>query len=306
MAKAVNWNNVDMLTNGLKNLGNQFNERWQSRDGASDGAIGDYAHTQENSGHNPDDTSQDNAEWDSDSDNKSEVRAIDVDSDLGESGTTMQMVIDHLRSLPNLSSVIRYMIYNRKMYHVNNSYAPTTYTGASAHTEHAHFSGAWTNAADENTTFNFKFEEVGNMALTDADKNDVANLVVTKLLGSDTIAGYDADGNAIPVSPTDPTLNTLTPRTVLERANKLANVLASDPAKLRSLRDLPVTVTGLSSKLDQLLTLANAEALEIPPTAAQNAQAVVDALGDTDVDSLADVLRNGLSPEKLAELKAVL
>lgn len=176
MAKPpVNWNNVSLLTEGMKNLGNQFNERWPSRYGDSDGAVGDYAHSQGTSGHNPDDTVHDNAEWDGDSDNKSEVRAIDVDKDLNESGTSMQQVIDHMRKLPNLSKVIRYMIYNKKMYHMDDNFNPTPYYGSSSHSEHAHFSGARSDSSDANTSFDFKFEEVGDMALSDADVEKIWN-----------------------------------------------------------------------------------------------------------------------------------
>lgn len=167
----VNWNNVSMLTPGMKNLGNQFNARWPSRDGASDGAVGDYAHQQGDSGHNPDDTQYHNAEWDSDSDSKSEIRAIDVDNDLKDPVVTMQMVIDHMRKLPNLASVIRYMIYNKKIYKSQNGFNPETYTGSSSHTEHAHFSGAYSDASDENKTFDFKFNELGD----DVSEQDVTN-----------------------------------------------------------------------------------------------------------------------------------
>lgn len=167
MAKPpVNWNNVDMLTPGMKNLGNQFNKAWPNRDGTTDGAIGDYAHSQGTSGHNPDDTSHDNAEWDSDSDNTSEVRAIDVDKDLNSSGTSMQDVIDHMRGLKDLSSVIRYMIYNKKIYSASNGFNPENYSGSNSHTEHAHFSGAYTQSSDQNTTYDYRFDEV-NMPTVD-------------------------------------------------------------------------------------------------------------------------------------------
>lgn len=187
MAKAVVWDNVSMLTLGMKNLGNQFNAAFPNRDGASDGAIGDYAHSQEDSGHNPDDTSRNNAEWDGDSDNKSEVRAIDVDDDLNDPEVTMQDVIDHMRKLPDLYKVIRYMIYNKKIYKASNNFAAETYTGVSAHTEHAHFSGAYSDASDDNKTFDYKFEELVQMAtlpiLKGANNQDVAyyQYILTKL-----------------------------------------------------------------------------------------------------------------------------
>lgn len=174
MAKPpVNWNNVSMLTPGMKNLGNQFNERWPTRYGDSDGAVGDYAHSQGTSGHNPDDTVHDNAEWDSDSDNKSEVRAIDVDKDLNDPSCDMDDVVKHLRNLPNLEKVVRYFIFDGWIYKASNNFEPEGYYGANDHSAHIHFSGAYSDSSDANATFDFKFEEVGNMALSDADVDKI-------------------------------------------------------------------------------------------------------------------------------------
>lgn len=166
-----------VLTAGLQNLRSQANARWPNRDKASDGTIGDAAHAAGTSGHNPDDSPYDNAAWDGDSDSTSEVRAWDMDNDLRESGTSAQMIVDHIRHLPGISSVIRYMIYNRKMYHSRDGFAPTAYTGPSPHTEHIHFEGAWSQAADNNTSFNYKLNEVGDMPLTNAD----ADIILARL-----------------------------------------------------------------------------------------------------------------------------
>lgn len=295
MATPVNWSNVSMLTPGMKNLGNQFNKRWPERSGDTDGAIGDWRHQQGHSGHNPDDTLYDNAEWDSDSDSTSEVRAIDVDKDLNESGTNMQMVIDHLRSLPNLDSVIRYMIYNGKIYKATNNFNPETYTGSNSHKEHAHFSGAYSQSSDQNNTFDFKFEEVGDMALTIADKDWFRALFertaqpnnggVTSKIGRDALDQGIPNGVTGTKTPTWMAITNIGQQTVsISKAlEAIAEKVDLSPEELEDIRT----------------TLA-------VPTAQENAEAVLEALGGTGVPELAEVLRDALSPEDLAALKAAL
>jgi hypothetical protein len=157
------------LTDGLQNLRNQVNAAFPDRDKASDGTIGDTAHQAETSGHNRDDTPGSRPEWDGDPDSTPEVRAWDMDSDLRAAPATAQQVVDHIRRLPGVSSVLRYIIYNRKIYRASNGWVAETYDGKSAHTEHIHFSGQYTQAADNNTTFDYRLEEIP-VALTDADK----------------------------------------------------------------------------------------------------------------------------------------
>lgn len=166
----VNW----VLTQGMQNLRDQINAAFPNRDHTSDGTIGDYAHTQEKSGHNPDDTSAHNAEWDGDPDNVPEVRAIDIDSNLGD-GVSAQTLVDHIVSLKP-SSVLRYVIYNRRIWEAGNDWNSRTYTGASAHTEHIHFSGAYTQASDNNSSFNYRLEDIP-MALTSDDKAWINSLI---------------------------------------------------------------------------------------------------------------------------------
>lgn len=279
MARAVNWNNVSMLTPGMKNLGNQFNARWPDRDGTSDGAIGDYAHQQGISGHNPDDTQFHNAEWDSDSDNTPEIRAIDVDSDLG-GDVSAQQVVDHIRRLPNVSSVIWYIIYNRKIY-VAPDFDPVTYTGSSPHTEHIHFSGAKSQAADNNSTFDYQFEKLGDdMPLNEADFNEVENRAKAGIADFYWDAYHAALNDDYYKSKT--------------------------PAEQKAMRNARAIVTTVSGGPTDLTAVLNGLASIDIPTAQENAEAVVEALGGLDVDTLAETLRNVLGATKTADLKAAL
>lgn len=176
-----------ILTKGLQNLKAQVNEAFPDRDEASDGEIGNLAHMGHASGHNRDDTPGSKPEWDGDPDSTPEVRAWDMDSDLRAAPATAQQVVDHIRHLPGVSSVLRYMIYNRKIYRASNGWVAETYDGASAHTEHIHFSGQYTQAADNNTTFDYRLEEIP-VALTTADKTWLAAQIKAVAPTADEIA----------------------------------------------------------------------------------------------------------------------
>lgn len=175
------------LTDGLANLRRQIDEAFPGRDRASDGTIGDAAHRTHASGHNPDDTPGSRPEWDGDPDSTPEVRSWDMDSDLHAAPANAQQVVDHIRKLPGVSTQLRYMIYKRKIYRAANGWKPETYTGPSAHTEHVHFSGAYAQSADNDTTFDYHLEEIP-VSLTAADKtwlsstiNTAVNKAVTQL-----------------------------------------------------------------------------------------------------------------------------
>lgn len=173
------------LTAGLQNLRNQVNAAFPDRDKTSDGTISDAAHRAESrTGHSPDDTRGSNPEWDGDPDSTPEVRAWDMDSDLRSPGVTAQQLVDHIRSLPGVSAVLRYIIFDRKIYRASNGWKPDPYFGASAHTEHVHFSGAWSQAADNNTTFDYRLEDL--VALTAAE--------LAKLLNDSTVRAALANG----------------------------------------------------------------------------------------------------------------
>src|ERR1700750_684932 len=168
-----------VVTPGMKTVQGAFNSAFPKRDKTSDGTIGDLAHQNESaSSHNPDITGR--AEW-KDGDNKNEVRAVDIDSDLRDasgSGITMEIVVQYLVSMGRagkLAKYLRYLIYNKRIWSASDDWVTRSYTGASAHTEHLHVTGAFTQAADENTTNVYKLEDL--MALSSSDRTWIQGLV---------------------------------------------------------------------------------------------------------------------------------
>lgn len=157
------------MTLGLQNMRRQTDEAFPGRDRTSDGGIGDEAHRLKTSGHNPDDTPGSKPAWNSDPDTLPEWRAWDMDADLRTPGVTTQQYVDHVRHLDGLATVVRYLIFNGKIYHEDDGFAPARYAGADPHTSHVHVEGAWTQTGDNNTTFNFRLEEIP-VALTPEDK----------------------------------------------------------------------------------------------------------------------------------------
>lgn len=134
-----------ILTPSLVALRDAFNKRFTRRDKKSDGSIGNQAHAGTKSSHNPDLTGNSEVK---DGDRLDEVRAIDVDADLGESGTTMLKVIQAMLADPATLKRLKYIIHNRTIWTANNKWRPQRYTGASPHTEHAHFNGIYTDDAN--------------------------------------------------------------------------------------------------------------------------------------------------------------
>lgn len=103
-----------------------INLRWPGRDKTSDGWIGDSAHAARTSDHNPDSSGV--------------VRALDVDKDRLHVPTVLAAFLTH--------PAVRYVIHNRKIYHVDSRFKPKAYTGSNPHTGHIHVSIEHTRAAE--------------------------------------------------------------------------------------------------------------------------------------------------------------
>lgn len=121
------------------------------RDTRSDGSIGDAAHSTRVSDHNPDETG---AVPIHDADTINEVHAIDVDVDLRQpSDLTLRRVVDHIvdRCRTGAERRLRYVIFQKIIWHVDNEWRPAPYSGSDPHTEHAHFSASYDPLRERNT-----------------------------------------------------------------------------------------------------------------------------------------------------------
>jgi hypothetical protein len=157
-------------------LREDFNTLAPGRDKASDGWIGDTAHQEEVSDHNPDETGSVPIH---DADRVNEVHAIDVDDDLRTFGLTMEMVVQFLlgRCRSGAERRFRYIIYNRRIWEASNGWAQREYTGSSPHTEHAHFSFSYDSSREADVS-TYWMERIP-VALTTDDKNWLAKEIDT-------------------------------------------------------------------------------------------------------------------------------
>jgi hypothetical protein len=139
------------LVPSLVTLRNEFNTIAPNRDKASDGSIGDFAHSQSTSDHNIDDGPDQGSTSDEDSDSKPEVHATDVDDDLKEPFTMedcIQFIIGECRkdnSVGKDKGRLKNVIYNRRIWAASSGWVQKPYSGSNPHDKHAHFSAEYDN-----------------------------------------------------------------------------------------------------------------------------------------------------------------
>jgi hypothetical protein len=276
----------------LVSLRNEFNRLAPERDKASDGSIGDAAHQQEPSDHNPDETGRTPYE---DADHINEVHAIDVDDDLHKTGWSMQKCVEIIvtRHREVRDDRLQNVIYNRRIWSRSWGWTARAYTGASAHTEHAHFSARYTTAqerdtrpwglleADDVTKSEFT-SWMTEWAKSSAGKQALAIALLTYDPGKNP-NGTIKPGGVINVGNDAPTNPTVQPSWALSQAMVAAIVAAEVDRKVDAMQaTLNRILAGIGGSVPAQVNPATAlDALASDgPSPEEAAAALRDALGD--------------------------
>lgn len=254
------------LVPALVTLRNEFNTIAPNRDKSSDGSIGDDAHQQSTSDHNIDDGPDQGKTGSEDSDSKPEVHAIDVDEDLKEDFSMMDVVNYIISECKKSNDVgkdrgrLKYVIYERKIYEAPNWNAQT-YSGSNPHDKHVHFSCEYDSEYSEDTrTWGLieRFgspppqeveEDMGHVeSFSDAAKHD---LLIAATRGVLSYGAYYIDGveeNGITDLPGEEDTSVMraidfTCQTVLQMSQTMCT--------------LQTALTDLTAKVDELLSKEN-------------------------------------------------
>lgn len=161
----------------LVELRDEFNQLNPNRDKSTDGSIGDQAHADRSSDHNPDETGATPYE---DSDSKNEVHAIDVDcTGPWPSPMTFDLAVNEIRKRckDGREDRLHNIIWNRQICSESNGWVWQAYTGDNSHTQHAHFSACYESAREADTSPWGLVEKWGDMALSQDDIDKIAKRV---------------------------------------------------------------------------------------------------------------------------------
>ena len=179
-----------VLVPPLKETRAEFDAEFPKRDKSSDGSIGNRAHVESTSSHNPDKTGK--AEH-KDGDGKDEVRALDVDKDLRDpSGVTMEDVVQFLVKMCRLGYFpwIRYIIFNKRIWHRRDGFVTRVYKGANDHSGHLHLNSEFNQKADETTGVKLGLSKLKKKPTPSPAPTPPGSLVVDGKLGPKTISKW--------------------------------------------------------------------------------------------------------------------
>jgi hypothetical protein len=116
-----------LLCKAGQQLREQIDDSFPDRDRKSDGWIGDAAHSNRKSDHNPDKAN-------------GIVRAIDVDKDLDSRSSTGAYLADQIRLCAKKDRRISYIIYAGKIASRKSLFRWKKYSGINSHHAHIHIS----------------------------------------------------------------------------------------------------------------------------------------------------------------------
>ena len=116
-----------ILCKAGQQLREQIDDAFPDRDRKSDGWIGDAAHSNRKSDHNPDPSN-------------GIVRAIDVDKDFDSRPSTGAYLADQIRQCAKKDKRISYVIYAGKIASAKSLWRWRTYSGVNSHHAHIHIS----------------------------------------------------------------------------------------------------------------------------------------------------------------------
>ena len=116
-----------ILCKAGQQLREQIDDAFPDRDRKSDGWIGDAAHSNRKSDHNPDPSN-------------GIVRAIDVDKDFDSRPSTGAYLADQIRQCAKKDKRISYVIYAGKISSAKSLWRWRTYSGVNSHHAHIHIS----------------------------------------------------------------------------------------------------------------------------------------------------------------------
>jgi hypothetical protein len=174
----------------LVELKEQLDERFPKRDKRSDGTIGNQSHAAGSSSHNPDKTGKPEHR---DGDSKNEVRARDVDKDLkdAETGTTMEHVVQMwVKRLRNGEMWwVRYLIYNKRIWHRSDGFKTRVYKGQNSHTEHCHVNSEFNQKSDDVKNTNWGLKNFRKKTTTPAKPSTPATPKAPKDVAVDGVLG---------------------------------------------------------------------------------------------------------------------
>ena len=137
-----------LLCKAGQQLREQIDDSFPDRDRKSDGWIGDAAHSNRKSDHNPDPTN-------------GIVRAIDVDANLDSRANTSAYLADQIRICAKKDKRIKYVIHLGKIASAKSLWRFRPYSGINRHDKHIHVS--FSKKGDENGSwFEIPMTRVGN------------------------------------------------------------------------------------------------------------------------------------------------